>query len=138
LITGASKGIGFETVKLLADNPQNLVIAVSRNITSLTELVNKKNTHSVLPVKADITNAQQRKKIFQTIRALRLPLDVVIHNAGEIVNKSFEKISEKELTSVYNTNVFAPYLLTQILLPLFNKKQISHIVNISSMGGFQG
>lgn len=138
LITGASKGIGFETVKFLSQNPENLVIAVSRNIASLTELVNKKNTHSVLPIKADITNAQQRKKIFQTMRALNLPLDVLIHNAGELLNKPFEKISEKELTSVYNTNVFAPFLLTQLLLPLFNKKTKSHIVNISSMGGVQG
>lgn len=138
LITGASKGIGFEVVKILSGNPENLVIAVSRNIASLTELVNKKNTYSVLPIKADITKVQDRKKIFQTIRTLNLPLDVLIHNAGQVLNKPFEKILEKELNSVYNTNVFAPFMLTQLLLPLFNKKNKSHIVNISSMGGVQG
>ncbi|MES2679996.1 MAG: SDR family oxidoreductase [Bacteroidota bacterium] len=138
VITGASKGIGFELVKQLASDPKNLVIAVSRNISSLTKLVKEKNTHSVLPLKADITNSLQRKKIYQVIHSLNLPLDVLINNAGEIVNKPFEKISEKEIKSVYNTNVFAPFALIQSLLPLFNKKVRSHIVNISSMGGVQG
>jgi NAD(P)-dependent dehydrogenase (short-subunit alcohol dehydrogenase family) len=62
----------------------------------------------------------------------------VINNAGEIVNKPFEKITQKELRSVYNTNVFAPFLLLQALLPMFAKKNRSHVVNITSMGGFQG
>ena len=138
LITGASKGIGFEVVKQLAAGPDHLVIAVSRNMTALNKLVESQNTHSVLPLKADITKPQDVKRIVQTIRALKLPLDVLINNAGEIVNKPFEKISAKELQSVYTTNVFAPFLLTQALLPLFNKKKKAHVVNISSMGGFQG
>ncbi|HOZ88387.1 MAG TPA: SDR family oxidoreductase [Bacteroidia bacterium] len=138
VITGASKGIGFELVKQLAADPKNLVIAVSRNTSSLTKLVKEKNTHSVLPLKADITSSLQRKKIYQVIRSLNLPLNVLINNAGEIVNKPFEKISEKEIRSVYTTNVFAPFSLIQTLLPLFDKKVRSHIVNISSMGGVQG
>jgi 3-oxoacyl-[acyl-carrier protein] reductase len=138
LITGASKGIGFEAAKLLAQNPDTLVIAVSRNIDALTKLVEKQNTHALLPLKADITNPLHLRRIVSTIRTLKLPLDVLINNAGSIVNKPFEKISSKELQSVYATNVFAPFLLTQALLPLFNKKSRSHVVNISSMGGFQG
>jgi 3-oxoacyl-[acyl-carrier protein] reductase len=138
VITGASKGIGFELVKQLAADPKNLVIAVSRNTGTLAKLVKEKNTHSVLPLKADITNSLQRKKIHQVIRSLNLPLNVLINNAGEIVNKPFEKISEKEIRSVYTTNVFAPFSLIQTLLPLFDKKVRSHIVNISSMGGVQG
>jgi 3-oxoacyl-[acyl-carrier protein] reductase len=138
LITGASKGIGFEAAKQLAKNPDTLVIAVSRNIDALTKLVEKQNTHALLPLKADITNPLHLRRIVSTIRTLKLPLDVLINNAGSIVNKPFEKISSKELQSVYATNVFAPFLLTQALLPLFNSKGKPHVVNISSMGGFQG
>lgn len=138
LITGASKGIGFEMVKHFAKDPNNLVIAVSRNIEPLTKLVKQKNTTSVLPLKADITLALHQKKIYQTIKSLNLNLDVLINNAGQILNKPFEKITAKELQSVYATNVFAPFTLTQILLPLFSKKNKAHIVNIGSMGGFQG
>ena len=138
LITGASRGIGFETVKQLTADPNNLVIAVSRNILPLTKLVESGNTHSLLPVKADITNPLHLKKIVKIIRTLKLPLDVLINNAGEIVNKPFQKITAKELQSVYTTNVFAPFLLIQALLPLFNTAKKAHVVNISSMGGFQG
>lgn len=138
LVTGASKGIGFELVKQLSEDPKNLVIAVSRNIKPLSLFVKQNNTHSLLPIQGDITNALHRKKIFKTIKSLELPLNVLINNAGEIVNKSFETITEAEIKSVYDTNVFAPFLLIQQLLPLFNTGQRSHIVNISSMGGFQG
>lgn len=138
LVTGASKGIGFEMVKRFSKNPNTLVIAVSRNTEALTKLVKQKNTTSILPLKADITKDSDQKKIFRTIKSLDLGLDLLINNAGQIVNKPFEKISPKELHSVYNTNVFAPFTLIQTLLPLLNKKNKSHIVNISSMGGFQG
>ena len=127
LVTGASKGIGFEMVKRFSKNPNTLVIAVSRNTEALTKLVKQKNTTSILPLKADITKDSDQKKIFRTIKSLDLGLDLLINNAGQIVNKPFEKISTKELQSVYNTNVFAPFTLIQTLLPLLNKKkQIAH------------
>ncbi len=138
LVTGASKGIGFEMIKRLSQNANTLVIAISRNIEPVTKLVNQKNTHSILPIKADITNASDQKKIIKTLKSLNLKVDVLINNAGQIVNKPFEKITAKELQSVYTTNVFGPFTLIQSLLPFFNKKNKAHIVNISSMGGFQG
>ena len=138
LITGASKGIGFEMVKQFSENPGTLVIAVSRNIEPLIKFVNQKNTHSVFPLKADITKPADQAKIIKNLKNLGLKIDVLINNAGQIVNKPFEKITSKELQSVYNTNVFGPFTLIQMLLPFFNKKNKTHIVNISSMGGFQG
>lgn len=137
LVTGASKGIGFETVKEMSKNPKIWVIAVSRNIKSLQQLVEKTNSSNILPVKADITTAAGRKRISDTVKKLGMGINVLVNNAGEIVNKPFEKITGKELQSVYNTNVFAPFQLIQTLLPWFPKNS-SHIVNISSMGGFQG
>lgn len=138
LVTGASKGIGHEIVKRFSQNPEILIIAVSRNTTSLSRLVSEKNTKNILPLKADINKAADLKKIAATIKKLGLKLDVLINNAGEIVNKPFAKITSKELSSVYSANVFAPFLLIQQLLPLFNVKTRSHIVNISSIGGVQG
>lgn len=138
IVTGASRGIGFEVVKEFSKNADNLIIAVSRNTSSLIKYVKDHNTHTVLPFKADISNGTQRKKIIKVIQSLHLPIDVVINNAGELLKKPFEKITEKELNSIYNTNVFSPFLLIQSLLPFMNKKSNSHIVNIGSMGGFQG
>lgn len=138
LITGASRGIGFETVKQLCQNPDHLIIAVSRNTKPLELLVKEKPLHNLLPVKCDITKANDLKNMVAVVKSLRIQLDVLINNAGMIVNKPFEKISIAELSAVYSTNVFAPFLMIQKLLPLMGKKNRSHIVNISSMGGFQG
>lgn len=138
LVTGASKGIGFGLVEELSKNPSTLVIAVSRNTAPLMKLVKQRNTHSILPLKADITSTKDQKKIVQTITAMGLQLDVLINNAGEIVNKPFAQISLKELSSVYTTNVFAPFTLIQALLPVFSTQRRAHIVNIGSMGGVQG
>jgi short-subunit dehydrogenase len=138
LITGASKGIGFEAVKQFSKNPSFMVIAVSRNTSSINKLIDQNNISNVLAIKADVTKASDQKKIFSTIKKLNLNLNVLINNAGELVNKPFQKISAKELQSVYTTNVFAPFQLIQTLLPLMDKKTKSHIVNISSIGGFQG
>lgn len=138
LITGASKGIGFEVVKQLSKNPAYLLIAVSRNTSTLTKYIEQNNTSNILPLKADVTKTSHQKKIFATLKKLKLSLNVLINNAGELVNKPFQKITAKELQSVYATNVFSPFQLIQTLLPLMDKKNKAHIVNISSIGGFQG
>jgi short-subunit dehydrogenase len=138
LISGASRGIGFEMVKYFMKDHQHFVVAVSRNIEPLLKLAEQNNTHSLLPVKADITVPLQLKKIHKAVKSLKLPVDIMINNAGMILNKPFEKIKSKELHAIYNTNVFAPFALTQLMFPLLNKQRKSHIVNISSMGGFQG
>lgn len=138
LVTGASRGIGLEIVKHLANNHGLFVIAVSRNIKPVTEFVNSVNTDNILAIKADINKAADLKRIASTIKKLNFKLDVLINNAGYIVNKPFQKITAPELQDVYSANVFAPFLLIQALFPLFNAKTHSHIVNISSIGGVQG
>ena len=138
VITGASQGIGFEMVKTFALKNDCMLIAISRNTSSLQKLIKDKNLLNVLAIKADITLLKDRKKISGIIKSVNQPIEILINNAGQLVNKPFEKISEKELQSVYATNVFAPFLLIQNLLPYFNKKTKGHIVNNSSMGGIQG
>lgn len=136
IITGASRGIGLETVKDLAKNSQLLVIAVSRNPASLEKLQKQNHLLNVLPLKADISTAKGRAQVQAVVKRLQMPVQILVNNAGMLLNKDFSKISEKELQSVYAANVFAPFLLTQLLLPQFAKH--AHIVNISSMGGVQG
>lgn len=136
IITGASRGIGLETVKELAKNSQLLVIAVSRNPAALEKLQKQNNLLNVLPLKADISAAKGRAQVHAVVKRLQMPVQILVNNAGMLLKKDFSKITEKELQTVYTGNVFAPFLLTQTLLPLFAKQ--AHIVNISSMGGVQG
>ncbi len=137
-ITGTSGGIGFELLKKCSQNENNLVIAVSRHTKALEKWVQKENRFNVLVITADITKELHLKKIVKTLESLRLNLDVLVNNAGALINKNFETISPEELEMVYKTNVFAPFRLIQMLLPFMKNKSRGHIVNIGSMGGVQG
>jgi 3-oxoacyl-[acyl-carrier protein] reductase len=136
LVTGSSKGIGYEAVLNFAKDPACKVIAVSRGIDKLESLA--RQNANVKVVRADINTAEGRKAIVEAIQSSGEKLDVLVNNAGEMLNKDFETITEEELTSVYHTNVFAPFFLIQTLVQHMNAGKKAHIVNISSMGGFQG
>ncbi|MDP2387057.1 MAG: SDR family oxidoreductase [Bacteroidota bacterium] len=132
LITGASGGIGYELVQLFLEANHN-VMAVSRNTKELAKIKNEK----LWIVEADITTDKGRKQIKEQVKKGG-ELCILINNAGALVNKPFAKITDKELRDVYEANVFAPFQLLQQLIPLMGKTQRAHVVNIGSMGGYQG
>ena len=133
VITGASRGIGFEMVQLLAKQGHQ-VLAVSRNISTLEVL--KKTHENIAVLSIDISEENQLDHISQFINDNWKSVDVLIHNAGAILNKPFKETSSQEFLEVYKVNVFAVAGLTRVLLPYL--KSGSHVVAISSMGGIQG
>lgn len=133
IITGASRGIGFETAQLFLKN-NHQVFCLTRNTDSL-EALNNKNLHVI---STDLTSTASIDHAVKFIKSKTHAVDVIIHNAGSIVNKPYETIDYQELEIVYRVNVFAPYYLTQQLLSLMGHHSKAHVVNISSMGGFQG
>ena len=133
VITGASRGIGFETAQLFLKN-NHQVFCLTRNTESL-ENLNSPNLHII---STDLTSTESIDHAVNVIKSKVNCIDVVINNAGSIVNKPFEKIDYQELEIVYRVNVFAPFYLTQQLLHLLGRHSKAHVVNISSMGGFQG
>lgn len=142
IVTGASRGIGYELVKLLSTDAQNTVIAISRDEQKLKQLVSvctKQNTNAnVIAIPCDISQEEAIKALIPVIKNSIKTIDVLINNAGAIVNKPFIEITSRDLEYVYKVNVFANVWLIQQLMPLMNKDTKSHVVNISSMGGFQG
>lgn len=129
IITGASRGIGFETARLLAKEHQ--VFCLSRNIKPLQEL----NNPNIIPIEFDLIefNSAILDQHFDSISTI----DVIINNAGLLVNKPFVEISAVNLQNMYAVNVMSPFRLVQYF---YNKlqKNTAHILNISSMGGVQG
>ncbi len=133
IITGASRGIGFELVKLLASKGHQ-VLALSRNVKSLLRLQESHSTISVLEI--DISDENQFNKVSHFVNENWNKIDIVIHNAGKLINKPFSKTTVQDFIDVYKVNVFAVAELTRVLLK--NLKKGSHVVTISSMGGIQG
>lgn len=141
IVTGASRGIGFETALLLCGQGHH-VIAFGRNGKGLEKLQSAcraANSDSRLMIlSGDLTSEKDLQELVYTAKSLNSRIDVLINNAGAILNKEFEKISPDELRQVYEVNVFAPFRLSQLLVPLMGGEEVSHIVNISSMGAVQG
>lgn len=134
VITGASKGIGFETALSLLKQGC-YVVAVARSKEKLEQLRSQSSSTNLSIVCADITKEQDLIKLSSEIKQLD-GVDGLINNAGMVVNKPFTETSSEEWKTVFDVNIFAPVHLTKLLRPFLKKN--SHIVNIGSMGGFQG
>src|SRR5690606_27871955 len=131
IITGTSRGIGYELALQFA-NAGHQVLAISRNTKK--ELIEHKNI-SCLSV--DISDENEMKQVESFIKASwNSKVDILINNAGLLINKPFEQLSTSDFEQVYKVNVFAVAGLTRICIPFMGKG--SHVVTISSMGGIQG
>ena len=131
VITGTSRGIGFELAKQFAENGHQ-VLALSRNTKPLST-INHKNI-KVLSV--DISNAEDLNKVTDFIKSTWKKVDVLINNAGKLINKPFTEISSEDFLEVYKVNVFGVAEITKLMIPFLQKG--SHVVTISSIGGIQG
>jgi len=141
IVTGASRGIGYEMVKLFSRDPSNTIFAVARNKDKLGQLKKECSAISdakVIPVLCDLSNNEDLNDLLKKVREHCQSIDILINNAGAIVNKPFLEITQEELEYVYKVNVFSLIRITQMILPLMDQERRSHVVNISSMGGFQG
>lgn len=131
VITGTSRGIGFELAKQFADAGHQ-VLALSRN----TQPLNSINHQNITTIAVDLSQQEQLQKVLNFVQAKWNTVDILINNAGKLINKPFAELTSEDFMSVYQVNVFAVASLTKLLLPFMPQK--SHVVTVSSMGGIQG
>jgi short-subunit dehydrogenase len=130
VITGASRGIGLELTKKFSElNHQ--VLAISRNI----ELI-KAISKNVTPLQMDLSKISEFEKVKQFLKSNWNQVDILINNAGKLINKPFKDTTYQDFIDVYNVNVFAVAEMIKVCFPKL--KSGSHVVTISSMGGIQG
>jgi len=131
IITGTSRGIGFELAQIFAKNGYQ-VLALSRNSTPLENL----NIKNITTISIDLSKDDDLKKVTQFVSTNWKSVDILINNAGKLINKPFEKLTSSDFLEVYKVNVFGVAELTRQLIPYLKKG--SHVVNVSSIGGVQG
>ena len=129
IVTGTSKGIGYELALKFSENDYN-VISLSRNNA---EKLNKKN---VIFFHLDISSKESIIDTVSKISKEFQQIDIIINNAGNLINKPFLKTSFEDFEDTYKVNVFGVAELFRNLFPFLSKK--CHVVNISSMGGVPG
>jgi|TARA_B110000238_G_scaffold138686_1_gene149574 3-oxoacyl-[acyl-carrier protein] reductase len=131
VITGTSRGIGFELAKQFAKNGHQ-VLALSRNSAPLSAI----NHENITVLSVDISSAEDLHKVSNFIKNTWKKVDVLINNAGKLINKPFTELSSEDFLEVYKVNVFAVAEITKLMIPFLQKG--SHVVTVSSMGGIQG
>lgn len=131
VIVGASRGIGKALIDNLASNKDYHIIALARNIDLMRK--NFKSYENVSCFTLDLSSNVRNQiiGIFSDIDKV----DVLINNAGILVNKPFTDITANDFTMSYQVNVIG---VMETVQELVSKMEKSHIVNISSIGGFQG
>jgi len=141
LITGANRGIGFETAKQLGEKGVTVVLG-SRKLSDAEAAAAKLNAQGIdaYGVQLDVTKAADRAAATKYLDQKFGKLDILINNAGvasghDFGTNSTTKTTDEELRNVYETNVFSVVSLTQDLLPLIRKSAAGRIVNLSSILG---
>jgi NAD(P)-dependent dehydrogenase (short-subunit alcohol dehydrogenase family) len=131
IITGTSRGIGFELVQLFA-KAGHKVLALSRNEKPIQNL----KLENVTCFSFDLNDGASYRKVEAFIKAEWKHVDILINNAGALLNKPFAETTIDDFENVYKTNVYGVAELTRVVLPFMKSR--SHVVTISSMGGVQG
>lgn len=129
IVTGASKGVGFATVKLLSENGYK-VIAVSRNLSKISEISND----NIETYQLDVTDSKGIEKFFEQYKDITL--DLLVNNAGggssptKIINETPENFRK-----AYDINVTGPMYLSQLFVPCMQRSNSPTIIFITSFGG---
>ncbi len=137
VVNGGTRGIGKEIVFLLASEKRNRIFVTGRNRIVLKQLSSGAVNNNISTYPVDMMHIEDSEKsILDAVKGSLDNVDILINNAGTMVSSDFMDFDKREARRILETNFFGPASLIRILKPLMPKG--SHIVNISSMGGFQG
>jgi 3-oxoacyl-[acyl-carrier protein] reductase len=134
IITGASRGIGFELVRFFLEKTDLNVIATSRTVINIPQDFHQFQ-HRLQYYSLDFLNNDSISSFIYMLKN-HGQLKYLINNAGLLINKPVAQLTPDEMNNMFSVNVMGPFRIIQELIKEFHSG--SHIVNISSMGGFQG
>jgi len=136
LVTGATKGIGFEACRVLADAGADIA-AVGRDEKGLSEITKAVEAigHRCVPIAADLASVEGPKAAAAKALAAFGTIDILVNSAGVTTIKSIIETSIEDWEWVNAVNLRAPFLLAQALAPGMIKQNMGKIINISSQSG---
>lgn len=138
IVTGASRGVGRAVVTSFVNDHGRSVLAIARDAYALQELERECETApgdlQILAV--DLTVPSSIEAVRKATAGRRVA--ALVNNAGLLIKRSADQWASDDLQRIFSTNVFAPLMLIQALASQLKGDPAGHVVNIGSMGGFQG
>jgi NAD(P)-dependent dehydrogenase (short-subunit alcohol dehydrogenase family) len=138
VVTGANRGIGFETCRQLAKKGIHVILTSRDEVkgkAAAEKLQAEELDVSYHPL--DVTNSDSVQRLAQFIKSEEGQLDILVNNAGILIDSSDSLLNTKidTLHETINTNLFGPLLLCQALIPLMQQRNYGRVVNVSSGAG---
>ncbi|SKB53365.1 SDR family oxidoreductase [Daejeonella lutea] len=139
LVTGASTGIGFESVLLLAKEGHK-VYATMRDTSKAGKLESEaaKRAIEINILNLDVQDEKSIASCVNTIFEKEGRLDILVNNAGAGFIRTMEQATMEEIQQVMDVNFYGVIRCTKAVLPIMRNQQSGHIINISSVGGLVG
>ncbi len=134
IVSGASSGIGKELAIAFSKKGFD-VLAIARSKDKLQNL--KLDYDKIQILSCDLSKDESRDSFESALSAWE-KIDIIINNAGQLLNKPFLESTTNDFLDMFNVNVLSSVRLIQWSYSRLEKSDSAHIVNISSMGGFQG
>lgn len=141
IVTGGNRGIGYETVKSLAERNVHVIIAarnLERGAASAATIRSSVSNAQVEVMQIDLGSFASIRQFAEAYRARGLPLHILINNAGYIgLDKQIHFTSEGFETE-FGTNHVGHFLLTNLLLPVLQASAPARVITVSSIRHMKG
>lgn len=136
LVTGASRGIGKEIAKNLAQKGNKIIANYNRSEEHAKKLQEENENIDIF--KADVSKRKEVKQMIEYAINKYGKIDVLINNAGISENKLFTDVSDEDWEKIVNTNLYSAFCVTQEVLTNMIHNKRGCIINISSVWGMVG
>ena len=140
IITGASKGIGAATAILFAQNGYNVVINYNNSVESAKLLTTslRSRGHSVVAMKADVSNRLETDLLVKETLYKFGKIDVLVNNAGISTVGLINEIDDVDVKRIFDVNLLGTYNCCKSVAPVMINQKSGKIINIASMWGEAG
>jgi NAD(P)-dependent dehydrogenase (short-subunit alcohol dehydrogenase family) len=134
LITGGSSGIGFATARAFLEEGAKVAVT-GRNKARLDRVRGLQVHGRFLGIRGDVSRAEEAKRFIARTESGLGPIDVLVNNAGIYLQRSTERMTEREWDSVLDINLKGTFLCTKYALPGMIRRKRGNIVNVASDSG---
>lgn len=141
VITGCNRGIGKAMLDVFSANGANIWACVRKEdseFSAYIEKLSRENSVTINPVYFDFLDEEQIKVGVKTIRSAKLPVDIIVNNAGIIHTALFQMTPIAKMKEIFEVNFFSQMAFTQLIVRIMTRQKSGSIVNLSSSAAIEG